>query len=855
LNGCENVFRPTGRGPAATPVHPDGGIERRPSAAGKAPNDQTSAAEIRANLASFDEAQAATSVFEASDKDAQDAGVAEIGDDQRLFGRGTIRSVGGEFGLVSYQPVPVAPTLQPPPMDLPMPGLPSPTLVADLTSPSFGGLSVAQALESVLRAPGPATAMSGSDTATMVSPDLAGAMQASASLQSVDVQRRSPVALDPHIRGYKFGQIYAQADGVFWTPARLDLDTMLNKIDPGMIQSLTVVPGPYGLRYGPGLAFIDVERAPTPRYDTFQSDFDSTLSTRTNGGQINARETVTAGGPDYGLRASYGGRKGSDYFAGNGLKIPSSYVSQDIWAEFSYDLNPNQRVDVNFLRLDQGYTEYPCQFFNINDLATYGFEARVVDTDPSAPWAKLSIDTWYNSTRFDGTTANKRLKHFPELQRVDFALYREFNPPPYAAPFPKTILDNSFTDGNLFSTGARAGLVLGDPEASHFNVGTDFRYLGQRINEHFFVDTTFLPDFGDPAFHTNMPRSWSTDPGVYAEWSNPITDTWTAIVGARADFVWTKARFGDIDPDSILASKLASPRDLEQYDTLYAFYYTNKWQVNENWILTGGFGHGQRPPTLIERYADGLFLSLAQSGYTRMVGDPFLKPERDWQIDVGVAVQHEDWRAGARFFHAWVLDYVTFADEAVGGFADARLLNFFNTPLATLAGVELNWEYDLTPRLTPFASMYYTEGIDRSIHEPLPSIPPMDSLFGIRLHDSERGRHWGLELAARVVNTQNLLGTIRTGGLTELTTIEERTPGFTVYNVRGYWNARKNLSFIAGIENVFDKAYQEHLDLRLLGPQASAPGAGDSFRDVTGQGPTRVWSPGFTPYAGVNWIF
>ncbi len=852
LKGCEEVFRPTGPGPGPAPIRPEGPIERRQPAPGKASSDQASAADIRANLASFEEARSATAAAsESSDENGPDTGFAEVGDDPQLFPRGMIRSVGGEFGLVTYAPAPVAPMIQPPSSVIPLLEQP---VIPETGAPGLGGFQ--EAIELARRnISGPGNVMGGGETGTKVATDLAGALQESSSIQSVDVQRRSPIALDPHVRGYKYGQIYAQADGVFWTPARLDLDTMLNKIDPGMIQSVAVIPGPYGLRYGPGLAFIDVQRVPTPRYDTFQSDFDSTLSFRTNGGQVNGREIVTAGGPDYGLRASYGIRKGSDYFAGNGLKIPSSYLSQDLWAEYSHDINPNQRVDVSYMRMDQGYTEYPAQFFNINDLATYGFQARVVDTDPSAPWAKLSVETWYNSTRFDGSTANKRQGHFPELQRVDFALFREFNGVPPTVPIPRTIEDTSSTDGNVFSSGARAGVVFGDPEDSHVNVGADFRYLGQRINEHFTVDTTFLPGFGDPSFHTNMPRAWSADPGAYAEWSNPITDTWTAIVGARVDFVSTRARFEDVNPDGILASKLTTPGDLEQYDTLYAFYYTNKWKLSENWSLTGGFGHGQRPPTLIERYADGLFLSLAQSGYTRMVGDPFLKPERDWQVDVGLAVQHDDWRAGARFYHAWVQDYVTFADEAVGGFADARLLHFFNTPLATLAGVELNWEYDLTPRLTPFASMNYTEGRDRTIHEPLPSIPPMDSLFGIRLHDSDKGRRWGIELAARVVNTQDLLGTIRTGGATELTTIEERTPGFTVYNVRGYWNVKKNLSLIGGIDNLLDKTYQEHLDLRLRGPEESAPGAGDSFADVTGQGPTRVWSPGFTPYVGVNWIF
>jgi outer membrane receptor protein involved in Fe transport len=111
----------------------------------------------------------------------------------------------------------------------------------------------------------------------------------SPSVQAVDVQRRSQVSFDPHVRGYRMGQIYTQADGAYWFPARLDLDTMLSKIDPGMIQDVVVVPGPYGLRYGPGFAFIDVVRAPTPRYECFENHFLTSGIVRTNGGQLYGR--------------------------------------------------------------------------------------------------------------------------------------------------------------------------------------------------------------------------------------------------------------------------------------------------------------------------------------------------------------------------------------------------------------------------------------------------------------------------------------------------------------------------------------------------------------------------------------
>ena len=46
---------------------------------------------------------------------------------------------------------------------------------------------------------------------------------------------------------------------------RLDLDSMLSKIDPYLIQTATVIPGPYGVQYGPGFSFINVQTIDTPR--------------------------------------------------------------------------------------------------------------------------------------------------------------------------------------------------------------------------------------------------------------------------------------------------------------------------------------------------------------------------------------------------------------------------------------------------------------------------------------------------------------------------------------------------------------------------------------------------------------
>ena len=134
---------------------------------------------------------------------------------------------------------------------------------------------------------------------------------------------------------------------------------------------------------GVRFAFIDVNRTPTPR--CAPNEFETTLETRANGGQVYGRETASGGGENWGYCFSYGARKGSDYRAGNDQLIPSSYESQDLFTEFGYDITPNQRLAFTFLKYDQANTEYPDQFFDIGHLGTYGFESRLVDDYPGEP--------------------------------------------------------------------------------------------------------------------------------------------------------------------------------------------------------------------------------------------------------------------------------------------------------------------------------------------------------------------------------------------------------------------------------------------------------------------------------------
>ncbi len=582
---------------------------------------------------------------------------------------------------------------------------------------------------------GPAQGVSQGQAQAIASTDIGGLLQSANTVQSVNTTRRSPVALAPNVRGYEFGQIYAQANGAYWFPVREDLDSMLNKIDPGMIQDVVVIPGPYGLRYGPGLSFIDITTQDTPRYDDGpESSYRLNGDLHTNGGQLYGRLTADGGGDDYGYRISYGHRKGSDYEAGNELSIPSSYDTGDVWAQLGYSPSKYQRLEGTFLRLDQNNVDYAAQFFDVDTMGTFGTTLKFIDEDPASPWTQLKLEGWWNRTQFTGSiTPNKRDPNFPVITRVEFALDQEEGGINHI---------NGNTLGDNTASGARAVTLYGDLDDQYLRSGVDFHFMQQGLQENYVITSvgSALPPVS--TFSTNQPFGQISDGGFFTEYCLPVSDGWKMTLGGRADFINTSADINQLRPNTNLPAD-----ELEQSDVLYSYYATNEFKFTDEWKLNFGYGYAQRPPTLTERYADGIFLGLLQSGFTRVIGDPAIKPERDFQLDLGLSANYDNFHANVTGFYAWVVNYITFEGDAVNNFLDAKLVNFTNTPLATLTGFEASADFDLSSTCTPFAKAKYVQGDNQFLQAPLPAIPPLEGTLGLRWHDATLrstlgGRSW-----------------------------------------------------------------------------------------------------------------
>jgi outer membrane receptor protein involved in Fe transport len=81
----------------------------------------------------------------------------------------------------------------------------------------------------------------------------------------------------------------------------------------------------------------------------------------------------------------------------------------------------------------------------------------------------------------------------------------------------------------------------------------------------------------------------------------------------------------------------------------------------------------------------------------------------------------------------------------------------------------------------------------------------METRLGFRVHDPDKNPRWAVEFLSRIVNTQDRFAE---------SLGEQRTGGFTAFNLRGFWQICDNVLLTAGVENFTDRSYQEHLDLR-----------------------------------------
>jgi outer membrane receptor protein involved in Fe transport len=695
--------------------------------------------------------------------------------------------------------------------------------------------------------------------AALNAPDVSELLQKSPASVGVQTQRRNAIVNDPRIRGLRSGQYLTYGDGGLFIPGRPDLDTAVSKYDSGSIRDVIVVKGPYSVLYGPAFSVLDVATLDAPRYDGFQAHGRTGFGYQTNGSQWSGLQSVSVGDKDWGFRGTYNYLQGNDYRAGNGQLVPASYRSNNFNYALGLNLTEKSRIEFKGLRVQQTGVEFPGLYFDINQLDTEAYSVRYTAVDQIL-FDRLTFDVWYNATAANGNTQGGAKQAF-----VQQLLAQSFNQLPGVVPVsslignPGIALFRDLSDTNFASRsiGYRLATSWGKGPDPLLTVGTDLRALGQNLTENIRLQQLQGPNVntgvpvtaGDLPIFTqtqSIPQSNQIDPGIFFQSALPVTDRWKLRAGGRADWVNATSNprlitgninlFGPppapgstVNPftlDPIAYSSNPSNPALTRNYFLLAGFVQSEYKLDENWTALASVGHAQRPPTLTELYASGPFVGVLQQGTSRLIGDPNLSPEKMTQMDLGVVADYKVFQFGANAFYSWIHDYITY-DANKSGLGLTQVA-YTNTDLATLAGAEMFTQAELTRWLTSFGTLSYVQGIDQTASDhrrapglsssrrddpltlnrepatmPLPQIPPLQSLLGFRIHAPTAAPRWQIEFSTQVVTGQNNVAT----NLGELP-----TPGYTIFNIRGYWRMTDNLLLSTGVENIGNKTYRAHLD-------------------------------------------
>ena len=751
-----------------------------------------------------------------------------------------------QVGMQPVQP-PAAPTETP--TAAPTPTAPAArSLVPNLDSKPDA--SASQQIQNVAATPS-STYIAGEQSVGLASTDAGDLLSKSASATGVSTQKRSPIVNESHIRGFNLGQMVTQSDGVYWLPARPDLDTFLSKIDSGEIKDLVVVKGPYTALFGPGFAFIDIETNETPRSSTESPEYHgrTVFNYNTNGQGFYGRQDVSVAGPWWGINVTYGQRLANDYTNGQGFDIPSQYDSRDLALTMGFNINANNKVEFGYLRLDQTDLLFPGQVFETKYLGTNGFRTRFSGDDASTE-CHYQTDAFWNRTVLTGITTDANNELFPVLASIG----------------------PGFTDANQSSGGFRSQISWGhiDKREVQFTTGVDLRYLEQELNEY--ISLGLPTGFGLP--NNPIPPSYESNLGLFAECAVPLGDKWTLKVGGRLD--WTQAdvmRISDgftgpefwtqQNDDYFGVTGNSSMPDLQKDFGMWMLFATADCKVNDHWSVNFGVSHAERPPTTTELYAMNPFVALLQNGATTVLGNPELRPEEMVQLDTGTKVQFEVFRAGANAHISFIRNYITYVERPSFESASNPAINtvqFENTDLAILAGGEFFTELDVTGWLTTFGTLSYVAGLDTSrtqlvatternpnspnglsttlspslnnAEEPLPMMPPLEARIGIRVHEPRADPRYGAELGVRIDAAQNMVAS---------SLFEQPTSGFNVWDLRAYWHVVPRWTVTGGIENIFSRTYRESYDL-LTGATT-----GNNGQQAYG-----FYRPGFNAYLGTE---
>ncbi|MBZ5755540.1 TonB-dependent copper receptor [Pseudomonas sp. S5(2021)] len=590
------------------------------------------------------------------------------------------------------------------------------------------------------------------------------------------------------------------------------MDSPSSYISPENFDRLTVIKGPQTVLWGPGASAATVlfEREPE-QFSEPDWRLNTSFLTGSNG-RFDRILDAAAGAEQGYARLMANSSQADDYEDGSGDTVPSRFDKWNTDVALGWTPDADTLLELTAGRGD-GEARYAGRGMDGSQFKRESLGLRFEKTNIGETFYGLEAQVYYNYA--DHIMDNYSLRDFvPSMMMPNPTLSR---------------VDRRTLGGRLVGTWQWSDVELKagvDAQRSeHRKVMNPAGAANQMVQA---AGSDALPWVPDAMLHSY---------GAFGELTWQLNERRKVIGGLRLDLheaTDEREFFRSHDTSSmpIVSRDWDNPTAGEtRRDTLYSGFLRYEERLAElpaTWYA--GLGHAERFPDYWE-----LFVS--NPGPVGTV-QPFdsVRPEKTTQLDVGLQYSQGPLEAWVSAYAGLVEDYILFS--YVPGVMPNMIRAEVSNIDATIAGAEAGLAYRFTSNWKGDASLAYAWGENRSDGRALPQIPPLEGRLGLTY---ERD-NWSTTGLWRVVASQSRVaenqGTVVGKDFGE-------SAGFGVLSLNGAYRLNETVKLSAGVDNLLDKTYSEHLNL------AGSAGFADYGLDAT----SRINEPGRTLWARVDLSF
>jgi iron complex outermembrane recepter protein len=591
-----------------------------------------------------------------------------------------------------------------------------------------------------------------------------------------NVIRKGGADGDPVLRGMAGSRlgILVEGEGVLGG-CSMRMDPPTAYIFPAAYDRITIVKGPQSVRYGP------MSPAGTVR---FERDFARRDGTGANGfatatvgdfGRFDGALDLRGGTTDVQGRLAATYATMDDYVDGSGRPAHARYERWSTNVSAAWTPDEQTFIEITGARSD-GEAAYADRMMDgsLFDRTNTGLRARRSDVSPLV--AEIEVQAYVNAV--DHVMDNYSLRPFTPSMMMP---------------------GKSVSNPDRRTAGSRLALALTPADALRLDVGIDHQTNRHRVRSSMNQDLMpyeSMARVADAEFHQT---------GIFAEAAYTVSGATRLYAGMRADR-WTGSDQRATVMLGMMGGTAANPTaGLKRETTLPAGFARVERDLAPGSTLYAGIGHTQRFPDYWE---------LVSAEATSSVSGFNTAPEKTTQVDAGWLLHRGPLEFSASLFASRIDDYILIQGNyakpmammggGMGGMMSTRMATVARNIDAETHGGELGLGYKFADSLRLDASVAYVRGENTTDARPLAQMPPLEGRLGFTYSRPT----WSTGMLWRAVAKQDRVA-VNQGNIVG----QDIGPSaaFDVFSVNASWAPTSALRLSAGLDNLFDATYAEHV--------------------------------------------